>query len=472
MKRTATILILLLGVMLFAQENPGQKRLLKRAVENIKLIRTQPEKAFQEAKKIENEAKRIDAEEAEYWALMTQCTYYETINDFENLMVTANLLFDKAKSRNSPVYQSIAKSYLFNTYLFSDLPEKAFLQLEDGISIIKNADENDSLTIRTKTNLYMRYANYFSLKKDYANQFKYIKLSDEEFKKIPEGKLKQTFLYIQYTHLADFYNATSRIDSAEYYAKLALSSDKGYNRSDIQFDNYSVLGRTAMKRRDYKRALSYFNEAEKIKGYKNHINVETLYDNIIEAYDKLNENEAVQLYKSKRDSLKLTVAENQKKSLHNLLDEKENDTHRNTFIYIAVFVFIVLICIIFWVVRKNKILSNQEKISQIYLDEISGNPKGEDYSRLLKALKENDPAFMFYFEEAFPEFSSKLLRVNPEISPSEVEFCALLKLKTPTKDIARYKFIAPKTVLNKKYLIRSKLDIPKIVDIYQWFDCF
>lgn len=465
-------MILLLGVMLFAQENPGQKRLLKRAVENIKLIRTQPEKAFQEAKKIENEAKRIDAEEAEYWALMTQCTYYKTINDFENLMIIANLLFDKAKSHKLFVYQSIAKCYLFEAYTFSDLPEKGFLQLEDGMNIIKNADENDTLTIRTKTNLFMGYANYFSLKKDYTNQFKYIKLADGEFKKIPEGSLKQKFLYVQYSHLANFYNATDRIDSAEYYARLAISNDKRYNRSDIQFDNYSVLGRTAMKRKDYKKALSYFNEAEKIKGYKNHINVEILYDNIIESYDKLNEKEGVKLYKSKQDSLKLAVAENQKKSLHNLLDEKDNDRYKNTFIYITVFVFIMLIFIIFWVVRKNKFLSNQEKISQIYLAEISGNPKGEDYSRLLKALKENDPAFTFYFDETFPEFSSKLLRINPEISASEVEFCALLKLKIPTKDIACYKFIAPKTVLNKKYLIRNKLNIPPTIDIYQWFDEF
>ena len=34
-------------------------------------------------------------------------------------------------------------------------------------------------------------------------------------------------------------------------------------------------------------------------------------------------------------------------------------------------------------------------------------------------------------------------------SHSDAEFCALLKLRIPTKEIAQYRFIAPKTVQNK-----------------------
>lgn len=77
---------------------------------------------------------------------------------------------------------------------------------------------------------------------------------------------------------------------------------------------------------------------------------------------------------------------------------------------------------------------------------------------------------MNYFDEMFPGFSKKLLEINPQIVQSEIEFCSLLKLKISTKDIARYKYITPKTVQNKKYLIRKKLNIPKEIDIYQWFD--
>jgi len=65
MKRIAVILILLLCVVIFAQETAAQKELLKRANENFELLNTDAEKAFQEAIKIEKEAQRINAKKAE-----------------------------------------------------------------------------------------------------------------------------------------------------------------------------------------------------------------------------------------------------------------------------------------------------------------------------------------------------------------------------------------------------------------------
>ncbi|MFC3157400.1 helix-turn-helix transcriptional regulator [Chryseobacterium arachidis] len=51
-----------------------------------------------------------------------------------------------------------------------------------------------------------------------------------------------------------------------------------------------------------------------------------------------------------------------------------------------------------------------------------------------------------------------------------MEFCALLKLKLTTKEIAKYTFIETRTVQNKKYRLRKKLEIPQSVDIYNWID--
>ncbi|WP_435524705.1 helix-turn-helix transcriptional regulator [Chryseobacterium indoltheticum] len=43
-------------------------------------------------------------------------------------------------------------------------------------------------------------------------------------------------------------------------------------------------------------------------------------------------------------------------------------------------------------------------------------------------------------------------------------------MKLSTKDIARISFIETRTVQNKKYRIRKKLNIPQNADIYQWID--
>ncbi|HTO35956.1 MAG TPA: hypothetical protein VLZ72_06945 [Flavobacterium sp.] len=295
-------------------------------------------------------------------------------------------------------------------------------------------------------------------------------MAGEELKKIPNEKQRELLLFIQYSNISGIYTELNQMDSAKVYAELSqLKYKVAYKRNDVVAQNFWTLGKVAEHEKNYPKALSYFKKAEKLEGYKNHANLELIYNDIINSYENLQHEDSVRIYQIKRDSLKLAIAENQKKSLTTLLNEKKENN--NQWLYYTLGVLLVFILIlIFSIRRKNKILAEQEKISQQYLAKISENPTGEYYSKLLKALKEKDPAFMFYFEETFPDFSSKLIQINPKISVADIEFCALLKIKIPTKDIAKYKYFEMQTVRNKKYLIRKKLNIPKESDIYQWLD--
>src|SRR5690606_13260930 len=134
------------------------------------------------------------------------------------------------------------------------------------------------------SNFSISYANYYSDKKDYKNRMKFIKLSGKEFTKISDEQYKQKLLYVHYSNLAGAYIDINNPDSAKYYAELSMSKDNGYGRDDIQAKNLSILGEAMIKEKNIKKALYYFKEAEKLKGYKNHLNIEDLYDNIIEAY--------------------------------------------------------------------------------------------------------------------------------------------------------------------------------------------
>ncbi len=470
MKRIISILLLFCGIALLSQESNAPLDLLKKAEENFELLETNPEKAFLEAKNIEKEAQGINAERAELRAMEIQCVYYRVKNDFKNMMTSANSLFQNAKLYKKPIYQVIAKNYLFESYIFSGLPEKAFEELKQGMDLISRSNGKDSLSIVTKTNLYIAYSNYFLSKKDYENQLKYLKLSGKEFEKLHNKKLIQKFLYIHYSNVAGAYININHFDSAKYYAEFSQSKENENRQDNIEAANLLVLGKVSLEEKNYKQALFYLKKAEQLKGNSNHLNIVELFDNIIESYKYLQQRDSAKLYESKKDSLQLIIAENKNKSLYTLLNEEE-EKNSMTYIYVVATVFVAM-CIILLIIRKNRILARREKISRKYLEKVSEGPTGEDYSKLLKALKENDPAFMYYFEEIFFGFSSKLLKANPKISSSEIEFCALLKLKIPTKEIARYKFISPKTVLNKKYLVANKLDIPKTVDIYEWFDRF
>ena len=468
-KLCSTLTLLLINLTLvFAQESSAQDDLLRRANENYSLVFKNPEESFQASKIILKEARKQKNHEAELSAISTQCVYYESKNNFEELMNSAKLLFQKAEAYQNPVYQTYAKIDLFNAYAFNSLYDKAFDELKQGEKIINKVNSNDIKTILTKVNLYVAFSNYYLLQKEHLNQLKYLRLSAIEYERFTDDKYRDRFRYIDYSNRSRAFVDLKQIDSAEYYAKLSLLKENDFGRDDIQFSNFLVLGRVATEKMNFDQAVGFFKEAEKIEGYKNHLNLLTLYDNIIYAYTMLEESEKLRVYETKRDSLKLNISENQNKSLHNLLNEMGGDSSNQYIIFVLIGLLFLISGFLFFL-RKNKIIKNQELTSRAYLKENPQIKDGEAYSRLLEMLKKNDPAFMTYFAEVFPHFIPKILDINPNLNPADIEFCALLKLKIPTSDIAKFKFITLKSVQNKKYYIRKKLEIPKGMDIYNWF---
>lgn len=469
MKYSLSILIFFLGtVLLFSQDTAAQKELLKRTYEKYGLLKTNPEQAFAEAKKIEKEARKINAKEAELRATAMIYVYYRNKNDFENMLTVSNSLFQKAEKYKMPVYQVIAKRMLFECYFFSDLPERAFGELEQGEELMKKLDAQDSIVIRAKADVYINYANYYTLKNNPEKVETYLKLAGREFEKYPDKKYRKGLLYFHYSNIARFYNEMNIPDSAKYYVLLSQLKGEDYTRVTAELNNLQVLGEVAMKEKDYEKALVYFKRAEKLDGDKTHLNIEILYDKIIESYTELHFNDSARLYRAKKDSLKLSISENQNKSLHKLLNEANKNNYK-IYIYLFGSLLAGMSVALFFIIRKNRILSRQEKISQEYLLKSSGNQNSEAYSKLIEMFKNNDLAFMTYFEEVFPDFTAKVSKLSPGVIQSEMEFYALLKLKISTNDIALYRYIEPKTVRNKKYLIKKKFNIPKEADIYQWF---
>lgn len=454
---------------LFAQDFTTDKDLLERVQENRRFINKNSEEEFLEAKLIEAEARKVNETEVELLALVNQCIYYKAKIDFENLKMTANSLFNRAKTHKMTNFQAIGKYYVFEAYLFNGLPEKAFEQLKEGMKFVNQANKEGTSSSGLRNNFHIAYSNYYQQKKDFKNQLKYIKLSGEEVSNMPEGERKHELMYLYYSNLAQVYNEMNQLDSAQYYSHLSNSIDQGYNIGHVKFMNLLILGEAAMQNKDYDEAISYFVKAEKIEGSKIHINLLDLYDNMIETYQKLNLTESAQLYQYKKDSLRLNISENQNKFLRNLLDGINARTYK-IYLYSSIILLVLLTVFIFIGIRRKKLLLAQEKISEQYLER--NQTIGDDHLRLIDLVKENNPAFIIYFKEVYPGFIQKLEEVNPKITHSDAEFCALLKLRLPTKEIAKYRFIAPKTVQNKRYLIRKKLNIPKTVDTYEWFDDF
>jgi hypothetical protein len=472
--RVLGILIFMMALSLcsFSKNDNYSDTLLIKARSNLKLMSDNPEKAFVEAFHIQKEAIKQNNHLAELIVLNSICLYYEKKYDFKNMIISAESLFNKAEQYHIFAYKTMAKNILFKAYSFNGLYSKSLEQLEQGLAIIEKEDANDSLVIEAKSNIYISFSNYYSIQNDNQNRLKYIKLSMLEHNRFKNIDYKKKLQYIDFANLATVFNELNT-DSAEYYALKSMKSDNNYGLGEIEFSNLLVLGLINQKMGNHLMALSYFEKAEQIKNYKNHLNVEVLYNSFIDTYKAIGDSLNIEKYTSKLEHLKLQVSESQNQSLFKMMDDQVlNDKSKKYQYILLVSVVLVLGLLIFgfYFTRKRIILANFEKKSLVYLNKEFVKPNEEAYSKLIEMIKKNDLAFLTLFHEIYPDFSKKLQNINPKIVQTEIEFCALLKLNIPTKDIARYRNIEHRTVQNKKYLIRKKLDIPKNADIYYWFN--
>lgn len=463
MKKILTFfLFFLLGItFVFSQQNDIQKDMLEKAQENHVLILKDPEQSFEAAQKIEKEALKSGAKEAELLAINTQCIYFKIKNDVEKGKAASRKLAEKADEYGNYNYQIFAKVWISDYYIYNKLYEQALAELEEGSKIVKKTSDKDTLAIRARSNLYLAYCNYYLVKKDYKNQLKYAKLSINEYEKYPVARIRDKQLFLDYSNLAAVYYDIN-IDSARYYAELSLSKDITKSRSDVRFNNFLILGMVEMEKNNPEKALEYFFESEKNTDINNNFTVPDLYENIIAAYKKLGRKRDAEKYIIKRDSLKLKIAETRNNSLYKTLEEEKKKKTRNTYYLYLFGILTVIVIVVILIVYFRKKRKLEQAVTEL--------PKSENYKELLEMLKKNDPAFIPYFNELFPEFNTQLLKINPKLLPSDLEFCALLKLKIPTHNIAQYKNITTKSVQNKKYNIRKKLDIPTETDIYSWFE--
>ena len=110
-----------------------------------------------------------------------------------------------------------------------------------------------------------------------------------------------------------------------------------------------------------------------------------------------------------------------------------------------------------------------EKIEQI-LERTSSSGKMSDVTRMLNDMKSSDKnweSLLLRFKKLNPDFMDKLQARFPELSQSELEFCALVKLNLSFKDIANLMNINHKSVFAKKYRITQKLKAAEDEDFYK-----
>ncbi|BFO66701.1 hypothetical protein KCF3NO3_26840 [Chryseobacterium sp. KCF3-3] len=75
---------------------------------------------------------------------------------------------------------------------------------------------------------------------------------------------------------------------------------------------------------------------------------------------------------------------------------------------------------------------------------------------------------MSLFQETYPEVCQQLLKTNPQLSQSDLSFCAMIWLGFSSKKIAQYTSMEHRSVQTKKYRLRKKLYLDTETDLYQF----
>lgn len=447
----------------------SSENLTEAAKNNLKTLKKNSEEAFSMAIKIEREAKKTKVAEAEMWALITQCEFQEIKNNYKALNEVALRLESRAISYDLPVYRSIAKYYFFHNYYYNEMYDKALDELNQGLDLLEKISSPDKIANKAKRNLLVAYSNYHLINKDYEKQIFYL---NKIIKEIENTEDQKDLFYLHYANLGGAYFNMNKPEKAERYIELSFQNKTDKTEENIDFLNFLTLGKIELKRNDFYAAIKHFENALALQGHVNYYNKIELINHMIEAQELIKNQESVEYYTHLRDSV--LVQDLQSKNQFLQIKANKNTEYKDKKNFFSISVALLFLVVISLSMMKmanfyKPVLITQPEIN-IPLKEESAPSPYQQHLKLINLLEQNDSAFLSYFDQVYPNFSKNLFEHNPKLVLSEIEFCALLKLKLSSKEIAKYKYITHKTVQNRKYRIRRKLNIPQGMDIYHWFE--
>lgn len=150
--------------------------------------------------------------------------------------------------------------------------------------------------------------------------------------------------------------------------------------------------------------------------------------------------------------------------------KQESDWHKNDLpLFIALSVTVLTVSGVY--VRKmiNGLKQKKNTLKE-QTDALKNHVQAKQLKEITDLARQNDSTFLLKFKELYPEFIKALLEINPDLGNSELTFCAMLKLRFSSREIADYTFVLHRSVQQKKYRIRKRLNIPGETDIYDFFE--
>lgn len=244
------------------------------------------------------------------------------------------------------------------------------------------------------------------------------------------------------------------------------------NIHTIMGEYYLTYGQPENAEKEFLRALEIDKKTRRIfSQYTKYI-----YNDLRTLYDRMGNKEKAYFYLNayteakSRTNTALLATINQDMQSFITLTEENTEKHKNNLQWVILFSIAGLSLLGIYAWRVISLLRKRKKDLKLEAEQLKTRMNDNKQDEIIELGRSNDPDFLNRFKEVYPGFIDKLLTINSGLENSELVFCAMLKLHFTSKEIANYTLVQHRTVQQKKYRIRKKLNIPGEIDTYDFFD--
>ncbi|WP_223878244.1 tetratricopeptide repeat protein [Chryseobacterium vrystaatense] len=394
------------------------------------------------------------------------------VNSTEGDYERAHILLDKAGEslKNSENNFHKAKFYDSYAHYYSHLKQydKAIIYSDSALFSLKKAPDSE-LKKKLMPRIYTNRGTYFAWKGQLGNSLK----------NFHKGNVLEKSAYSN-CMVAQYHLYTNRLDSAGIYALRAENMMSRHKTPDVErLWIYYTAGY-------YYNEINQYDEAEKMLKNALELSIKTrltysfhikdVYKALSDLYRKKKDKEKAYFYLSRYLEEDSRLNESRFAAINKTTDsfiteaKKESDQRENDLWAVGILVIIILSVSGMYIRKNIRLLKLKKKNLKTETDRLKNRVYEKKLQEVTELAKRNDSSFLMKFKELHPEFISRLLIINPDFENSELAFCALLKLHFTSKEIADYTFVQHKSIQQKKYRIRKKLNIEGDQDIYEFLD--
>lgn len=392
----------------------------------------------------------------------------------------AQIYTDYLKSdpvQDSRNYVILGHNY-FNLNLYS-LSYKNYRKAIDIASSVKNKDEK---LWRAESSYYAALNILYRETGKQDSVYYYLKKEKNILDKLHDKNIYTAKTYSN-VRFGNYFLTEKKPDSALYYYEKALSLLEGRN-INISEEVYRGIGNVYEYEKDYEKAIGYYTQAVEISKKNNSWGLNITYKRLEMLYEKTGHyqkaKEYKELYEKINDSLEFKEKLERDFIVNELLkfekeqheNRRKDDLKKAISIMIAIMILLMILSYYYKKSRdKNKKITteNQEIISRKEVENQNLKLKiNLAFDEVIQLAKDNSPEFWARFQEVYPEFRNKILKLNPDLKKTELILLAYTYLGFNNKDVSEYTFKAIPTIKNNKSNLRKRLDIPAKTDFTVW----